>query len=102
MQPIKNDGWTDIIYDFGLGAELNKRISFILNEACHVFYYHADGTWKSNDKDNYARQLAEEIRKTPSLIRKLIKLEDRVVRMVVFRAIELNKKVAEDDSISDS
>ena len=37
----KNDGWADIDYDLGQDPDDNARIGAILNEACHVFHYHA-------------------------------------------------------------
>jgi hypothetical protein len=89
MSPQFNDGWTDESYDFGHGGELNQKISGILNEACHVFYYHASGVWQTRDKDIYAKKLIPELRNRPSLIGQLKELEDRVVKMVVYRAVEL-------------
>ena len=37
----------NINYNFGDDVTLNEKLSFILNEACHVFRQHADGNWKS-------------------------------------------------------
>ena len=85
----KNDGWTDVPYELGSDPEDNARISEILNEACHVFRHHAEGLWKSEDKDAYARLLMEEIRARPSLVGRLLNTDDRVVKMVTHRAIEL-------------
>ena len=87
----KNDGWTDVNYDFGLDPELTERLNRVLNEACHVFHLHAEGVWKSSDKDAYARLIASEIQQRPSLTRKLLGTEDRVIKMLTYRAIELNK-----------
>jgi hypothetical protein len=92
MHPQRNDGWNDESYDFGRGDELNQKLGGILNEACHVFHEHAGGTWQSRDKDYYARQLIDELRAHPSLIGQLKQLEDRVVMMVVYRAIEIMKE----------
>lgn len=88
---MKNDGWNDIDYKFGEDEELNKEISHILNEACHVFHYHADGGWKETYKPKYANMLAEHISKKPSLIRKLLKLKDHVVINITYAAIEITK-----------
>ena len=87
----KNDGWTDVAYDLGEDATENARISEILNEACHVFRHHAEGTWQSHDKDAYAELLAVELERRPSLAGRLLTTEDRVVKMVTFRALELVK-----------
>jgi hypothetical protein len=69
----------------------NLRISAILNEAAHVFDWHAEGLWRSTYKDGFARLLAKEVAQRPSLIRKILKLDDRVFSMVLYRAIELNR-----------
>jgi hypothetical protein len=87
----KNDGWTDVDYHLIDDPERNARLSAILNEACHVFRKHAEGAWKSDDKDAYARLIAAEIDRMPSLIRKLLGTDDRVIKMLAYRAVELNK-----------
>jgi len=99
----KNDGWRDVEYDFGVEPELNAKLGKILNEACHVFYYHGDGNWNAVYKDRYARLIAAEFEAKPSLIRKLLGTEDRVIKMIAYRAIELGaggKK--QDDAATDS
>jgi hypothetical protein len=88
----KNDGWTHVEYDFGLDPDSNERISYILNEACHVFYHHAEGVWKSSDKDNYASLLVKEFLRHPELSSRVIRSKDRVVKMVAYRALELMKE----------
>jgi hypothetical protein len=89
---VKNDGLNDVEYDFGEDKDLNERLSFILNEAVHVFRYHVDGNWKAIYKPKYTALLAAEILKKPSLIKQLIALKDPVVGNIVFAAIELNKE----------
>jgi hypothetical protein len=89
---MKNDGWEDIDYSFSDDQELNRRMSLLINEFCHVFRYHADGNWKSIYKPKYVEKMAFEISQRPSLIRKLLKLKDPVVSNITHAAIELNKK----------
>ena len=89
---MKNDGWTDINYSFGENEELNKEISNILNEVCHVFRHHADGNWKEHDKPKYAEMLIPYITKQPSLIKKLLKLNDPVISNVTYAAIDIEKE----------
>jgi hypothetical protein len=88
----KNDGWKDVAYEVGANAEDNKRIGAILNEACHVFRHHAEGTWVEHDRDAYAQELAKEIAVRPGLVGRLLHTEDRVVKMVTYRALELLKR----------
>jgi len=86
-----NDGWHDVAYELGNNAEDNARISSILNEACHVFHLHSEGTWRSHDKDAYAQLLVEELDKRPTLVGRLLNTDDRVVKMLTYRALELIK-----------
>jgi hypothetical protein len=87
----KSDGWTDVAYDLGDDPEDSARIGRILNEACHVFHHHAEGTWAKQDKDAYANLLVAEIRKRPGLAGRLLATDDRVVKMLAHRAFELLK-----------
>lgn len=88
----KNDGWEDVEYDFGLDEAATERVSFLLNEACHVFYYHKDGHWNSSYKERYAADLAVEFKKYPELSSRVLRSKDRVVKMVAYRALELIEK----------
>ena len=89
---LVNDGWQDLEYELTADPVANARLSKILNEACHVFHLHAEGVWASHDRDAYAEKLRIEIGQRPSLVRKLLALRDRVVRMLVYRAVELKKE----------
>lgn len=86
----KNDGWIGVEYDFDVDPELNAKLDHILNEACHVFHHHADGYWNASYKDTYAQMVALEIARMPSLTQRLLSTGDRVVKMVTYRAPELN------------
>lgn len=88
---MKNDGWNDLEYSFGTDEQLNERLSALLNELCHVFRHHPDGHWKSHYRPKYARLLADEIGVRPSLIRKLLDLQDRVISNVTYAAIEVSQ-----------
>ncbi len=85
----KNDGWEEIDYDFSLESEEAEKFSFLLNQACHVYHCHAEGIWKSEDKDSYASLILEYMIKHPKLESRLLRSGDRVVKMLVYRAIEL-------------
>jgi hypothetical protein len=88
---MKNDGWNDQIYSFGDDQELNERMSALINELCHVFHHHADGSWKEFYKPKYVEKMANEISAKPSLIGKLIELDDHVVSNIAYAAVEFNK-----------
>lgn len=92
--PVRNDGWKDIAYDFGPDADQNARLSKIINDACHVFRHHAEGRWRSHDKDAYATALSVEIAARPGLVRRLLDTQDRVVQSLTYRALELLKEEA--------
>lgn len=94
----KNDGWTDIEYDFGLGQDAQERVNGILNEACHVFRHHAEGCWKSADKDSYAKLLMTEMLLNPGLSSRLLRCGDRVVKMITYRALEIIASVSSSES----
>ncbi|MFZ6749930.1 hypothetical protein [Undibacterium sp. Ren11W] len=76
--------------------ETNIRLSAILNEAAHVFDWHAEGLWRTAYKDGFARLLVPNIRLHPKLIRSILKLNDRVFSMVAYRAVELIKNNVDD------
>ena len=85
----KNDGWDEIEYDFGLKDKEASEFTFLLNQACHVYHCHADGVWKSEDKDSYAKEILKYIIKHPELESRLLRSGDRVIKMLVFRALDL-------------
>jgi hypothetical protein len=89
---MRNNGWHSKAYSFGKDAELNLRLSQLINEMCHVFHLHADGNWKSLYKPKYVERVAIEIRNRPSLIRKLLALDDPVVSNITHAAIDFNKQ----------
>ena len=88
----KNDGRTDVEYDFGQVDSGNRRVSDILNQGCYVFYDHAEGVWENSDKDSYAKSLADEFLTYPMLSARRLKCEDRMVKMIAYRALELIKQ----------
>ena len=77
------------IYAVSPDQQTNARISAVLNEASHVFNWHKEGLWKSDYKDGFARLLTADLKAHPKLIPNILKLEDRVFSMIVYRAVEL-------------
>jgi hypothetical protein len=88
-QHPKNDGFSDVDYDFGLPDADRRALASTLNEACHVFRMHADGHWASVYKDRFAGALAAHISAHPGLPHRLLRSGDRVIAMVTHRALEL-------------
>lgn len=83
------EGFGSPIYPLSPDAQTNARLSAILNEAAHVFEWHAEGLWKSEYKDGFARLLIPDLKQHPKLTQSILKLNDRVFSMVVYRAVEL-------------
>jgi len=79
------------VYSLSPDAQTNARLSAILNETAHVFNWHAEGLWESEYKDGFASLLIPDLRQHPKLIQSILKLNDRVFSMVVYRAVELLK-----------
>lgn len=86
------EGFGSPVYPLSPDDQTNARLSAILNEAAHVFDWHAEGLWQSEYKDGFARLLIPALKQHPKLIRNIIELNDRVFSMVVYRAVELIKR----------
>ena len=84
---IKNSGWENIQYNLIKEEDENKKLSDLLNEICHVFYHHP-GNWEK-DKFFYSTEITQFIKKHPSLIKKLLATEDRIIKMITYKAIEI-------------
>jgi hypothetical protein len=85
----KNNGLDEIEYDFGLKGSEAEKLSFLLNQAIHVYHYHAEGVWASEDKDSYSKELLKFIVKYPELESRFIRSKDRIIKMLTYRALEL-------------
>lgn len=85
------EGFGAPVYPLSPDGQTNARISAVLNEAAHVFDWHAEGLWTSEYKDGFARLLIPDLKQHPKLIRAIIELNDRVFSMVAYRAVELIK-----------
>lgn len=85
---MRNDGWREIDYEFGLDKETGSQLSALLNEICHVFHCHADGQWRSCYKPGFVERLGTFLARDPSLAGKLLGLGDRVISNVTYAALE--------------
>ena len=94
-----NTGWTGVDYDFGLPPPERAALSVILNEACHVFYFHSGiGNWNTrpDGKEKYAALIADHIKAHPALRHRLLQSGDRVIKMLTYRAMEILGHNADD------
>ncbi len=80
----------DIDHDPGLVEKLQD----LLGEAGHVFKCHAEGVWSvpGGDKDSYSACLAEIIIERPNLTHRLLKTGNRLIKMLTYRALEIQKE----------
>ena len=76
--------------------ELNSKLAVLVDQAEHVHFSHPE-SWKKNGefKDFAACKLALIIKDKQFLIRKFLGLNDRIVSMLVYRAIEILKSNAD-------
>jgi hypothetical protein len=87
------DEFGEPVYAVSTDSDANIRISAVLNEAEHVFDWHADGRWKSEYKDGFARLLLPDLQTHPRLVGSILDLNNRIFSMVVHRAVELIKEL---------
>jgi hypothetical protein len=73
--------------------EVVASLKELFGEAGHLFECHADGTWAGPEghKDRLALRLCEILRTRPNLAHRLIKTDNRVVKMITYRALEISK-----------
>lgn len=78
----------DVVSGVGDAA---TRIELVVAEARHVFEDHADGHWRSEYKDRYARLLLAELDADSALEARLLASGDRLLKMLTYRALELRR-----------
>jgi hypothetical protein len=86
------EGFGRPVYPLSNGPD-DEPVSAILNEARHVFDWHKEGLWNAEYKDGFASLLIPYIRSHPKLIRRVLELDQRVFSMVMYRAVELEKRL---------
>lgn len=86
------EGFGQPIYPLSPEQKTNAAISAILNEARHVYEWHAEGLWNEEYKDGFANLLVPYVKNHPKLIKSILNLEHRVFSIVTYRAVELSKK----------
>lgn len=72
--------------------QVNPRHSAILNEAAHVFDWHAVGLWKSEYKDAFDRLLVPDVKQHPKPIQSIPIFNDCASSMVVIAPLNLQRK----------
>jgi len=92
MKKPRNDGFTDLKYEIVPGRDsLNQYISALVNAAWHIHRSHP-ADWKRGElrfKDEFAARLGLLILKERALVRHCLNQNDRVLSMLVYRALEL-------------
>lgn len=80
----------------------NSNWAKLLEEARHVHFMHPE-SWKrdANFKDSVASKLALLIKQDRTLTRRLLGLNDRIVSMLTYRAVELLQSKAGIHSLPD-
>jgi len=73
---------------------LVEQLRDLLGDAGHVFKCHGEGIWSvpGGYKDYYAGCLAEIIIEHPNLVQSLLKTGNRLIKMIAYRAIEMQKE----------
>lgn len=98
----RHDGFSNIKYIIDSNDEtLNRQLTAIINEAWHVHRAHPED-WKRTQpsyKDYAAAQIALHLAKDRSLIRHCLDQHDRILTMLVYRAIELIDEDADLETI---
>lgn len=91
MNNPRNDGRKGLKYDIDPRREaLSRYVTNIVNEAWHIHRYHPE-VWKREFswKDIFAARLARLFVRGRSLVRMCLDQRDRVLSMLVYRALEL-------------
>ena len=85
------DGPRDALVGIDRDPDVVKKLQELFVEAGHVFKRHSEGVWgqAGGDKDRYAKALNEILDQYPGLVGRLLKLDNRVIKMVTYRAVEL-------------
>ncbi len=74
---------------------LVEKLQDLLGEAGHVFTWHAsEGIWSVPEgyKDYFSGCLAEIIIERPNLTHRLLKTGNRLIKMLTYRALEIQKE----------
>src|ERR1044071_9776619 len=71
--------------------EVVQRLQELFGEAGHVFKCHPYSNW-TDVKDKYASDLVILLKKYPGLVGRLLKLENRLIKMITYRALELRRR----------
>ncbi len=73
---------------------LVEKLQDLLGDAGHVFKCHGEGIWSvpGGYKDYYAGCLVEILCEHPNLVHRLLKTRNRIIKMITYRAIEMQKE----------
>ncbi|MEQ1671483.1 MAG: hypothetical protein ABL893_11540 [Hyphomicrobium sp.] len=98
MASHNTDPWGDTepvraLQDIDRDPAIIRRLQAIFSEAGHVYKCHAEGVWSitDGDKERFATQLAGILKTHTGLTGRLLKLDNRLIKMITYRALELMK-----------
>lgn len=98
MASDSNEPWGDIeparaLKGIDRDPVIVERLQAIFSDAGHIYKCHAEGVWAiaDGDKDRLATQLVGVLETHTGLTGRLLKLDNRLIRMITYRALELMK-----------
>lgn len=103
MARDEDDVWGDltprrVLVGIDRDPHIVSALQDLFSEDGHVFQCHPDGHWsiQDGDKDRYARDLLAIVTDKPGLVARLLGTDNRLVKMITYRAIELAKSADAD------
>jgi hypothetical protein len=83
----------DALAGIDRNSDLVTELQHLFGEAGHVFKRHPEGVWgqPGGHKDRYANVLLEILDRYPGLVRRLLSVDNRIVKTVTYRALEIRQ-----------
>ena len=74
-------------------SRIVRQLQELFCAGAHLFNCHAEGVWSRPDgyKDSCAKDLAALLKTHTGLVGRLLKTNSRLIKMITYRAIEMNK-----------
>ena len=83
----------DALAGIDSNPDLVRQLQDLFGEAGHVFKCHSEGVWAQpgGDKDRYAIALLDILDRYPGLVRRLLSVDNRVIKMITYRALQIRQ-----------